>query len=82
MSTRFFTLSVNAADHQAFTSIVFSVELVQQQQPLLPFMEIIPMLPDTAYQTVSAVLFITPLRMVMRMTRTLSACPAHLNVED
>mmetsp|Transcript_8062 Transcript_8062/g.14506 ORF Transcript_8062/g.14506 Transcript_8062/m.14506 type:complete len:311 (-) Transcript_8062:217-1149(-) len=37
---------------QAFTSIVFSVELVQQQQPLLPFMEIIPMLPDTAYQTV------------------------------
>mmetsp|Transcript_44422 Transcript_44422/g.113491 ORF Transcript_44422/g.113491 Transcript_44422/m.113491 type:complete len:307 (+) Transcript_44422:554-1474(+) len=37
---------------QAFTSIVFSVELVQAQQPLLPFMEILPMLPDSAYQAV------------------------------
>lgn len=34
---------------------MFSVELVQAQQPLLPFMEILPMLPDSAYQAVSLI---------------------------
>lgn len=37
---------------KAFSGIVFSPELVHMQQPLLPFMEILPLLPDAAFSTV------------------------------
>mmetsp|Transcript_8135 Transcript_8135/g.23343 ORF Transcript_8135/g.23343 Transcript_8135/m.23343 type:complete len:314 (-) Transcript_8135:57-998(-) len=47
---------------QAFTGIVFSPDLVHRQQPLLPFMELLPMLPDSAFSTVRDKLISTVLK--------------------
>uniref|UniRef100_A0A061SC15 Wd40 repeat-like protein n=1 Tax=Tetraselmis sp. GSL018 TaxID=582737 RepID=A0A061SC15_9CHLO len=47
---------------QAFSGLVFSAELTHRQQPLLPFMELLQLLPETAYATVRDRLISTVLK--------------------